>query len=58
MDDFKIVMQRMEFVYHTYIEEELAPLKATATLSQVEAAVTNQFEESILEGFNIYSLIQ
>jgi len=49
----------MKKVYFQYIEEELAPLEpGKATLEQVSDAVTEVFTEEVLEGFNIYSLIQ
>lgn len=56
MDDFKIVMGRMKSVYESYISETMR-LPIDTDVKAVQKALKGSFHGSVLEGFNIYSLV-
>ena len=59
MDDFSIVMGRMEIVYNNYLRTHLKldPKSITTTSKLIQETLLEPFEGNVLEGFNIYSLV-
>jgi len=58
MDDFKIVFQRIQFVYERFIEENLGLSAETASLRQVNDCLQkDDLDGSVMEGFHLYNLI-
>ena len=57
LDDFVIMKRRLETIYQRFITEDLK-LNEGATVAQVDASLRkNSFLGCILEGFDIYCLI-
>jgi hypothetical protein len=58
LDDFLILTKRMGDIYDRFIREDLKLNPESATLAQVKGALRkDSFKEKIIEGFDIYCLI-
>jgi len=58
LDDFLILTKRMDGIYDRFIREDLNLNPETASLTQVKNALRkDSFKEKIIEGFDIYCLI-
>jgi len=58
LDDFLILTKRMGDIYDRFIREDLKLNPESATLTQVKGALRkDSFKEKIIEGFDIYCLI-
>lgn len=60
LDDFVVIMERLNYVYCNFVENELNQNPKTTTLSQVnDCLVKESFDgDEVLEGFDIFILVK
>jgi hypothetical protein len=57
-DNFEILTLRMEAIFEAFVSDDLGLNPESASLQQITAALNkNSFNGPVVEGFNIYCLI-
>ena len=57
LDDFQILINRMEIIYENFTKEDLGLPEAASLTDIIDALERYSFQGNITEGFNIFCLI-
>ena len=57
LDDFQILINRMEIIYENFTKEDLGLPEAASLTDIIDALERDSFQGNITEGFNIFCLI-